>query len=150
MKSEVVETEPDYESEFLQLVMGLQSSGWMLLGKIANPITGKEERNLEGAKATIDVLMMLKQKTKGNLSRAEQSLLDGAIQQLQINYVDELNKKNAEEPQKVYQGEEQKAEVDKEESTENSESGKTKATRAEKEKEPSSKTKKSAKTKTKE
>ena len=84
--------EPEYESEFMQLVMGLQTSAWMLLGKIANPISGKQERNLEAAKATIDALMMLKAKTKGNLGMSEEALLNGAIQQLQLNYVEELEK----------------------------------------------------------
>ncbi|MBU4501240.1 MAG: DUF1844 domain-containing protein, partial [Nanoarchaeota archaeon] len=56
------------EAMFMQLIMGLQSSAWMLLGKVANPITGKMEKNLEGAKVTIDTIMMLKEKTKGNLS----------------------------------------------------------------------------------
>lgn len=84
--------EPKYESQFLQLVMGLQSSAWMLMGKIANPVSGKLEKNLEAAKATIDTLLMLKEKTKGNLSKAEQGLLESAIQQLQVNYVEEVNK----------------------------------------------------------
>jgi hypothetical protein len=81
--------ESNYESQFMQLVMGLQSSAWMLLGKIANPMTGKQEKNLEAAKQTIDTLLMLQAKTKGNLSNAEKSILDGAIQQLQLNYMEE-------------------------------------------------------------
>lgn len=81
--------ETNYESQFMQLVMGLQSSAWMLLGKIANPVTGKQEKNMGAAKQTVDTLLMLQAKTKGNLSKAEQSVLDGAIQQLQLNYLEE-------------------------------------------------------------
>ena len=84
-----------YESEFLQLVLGLQSSAWMLLGKIANPISGKQEKNLEAAKGIIDTLIMLKEKTRGNLSKTEESLLGSAIQQLEVNYVDEMSKEQS-------------------------------------------------------
>jgi hypothetical protein len=93
--------EAKYESEFMQLVMGLQGSAWMLLGKIANPITGTQEKNIEGAKAVIETLLMLKEKTRGNLSRAEESLLNGALQQLQLNYVDEMNKGIEEKPEEA-------------------------------------------------
>ena len=85
------------EAMFMQLVMGLQSSAMMLLGKVANPITGKIEKNLEAAKATIDTLMMLKEKTKGNLTDVEKEYIDNTTSQLQLNYVEELNKeKNSE------------------------------------------------------
>ncbi|MFH1849036.1 MAG: DUF1844 domain-containing protein [archaeon] len=81
-----------YDPEFIQLVIGLQSSAWMLLGKVANPMTGKTECSLEAAKATIDTLLMLKEKTRGNLSKDEEDLLSNAIQQLEINYVEETKK----------------------------------------------------------
>jgi hypothetical protein len=81
-----------YEAEFLQLVIGLHGSAWMLLGKVANPMTGKVERNLDAAKATIDTLAMLKAKTQGNLSKDEEDYLSNILQQLQLNYVDEAGK----------------------------------------------------------
>lgn len=77
------------EVMFMQLVMGLQSSAWMLLGKVANPITGKIEKNLEAAKATINTLMMIKEKTKGNLTKLEEEYLSNTVNQLQLNYVEE-------------------------------------------------------------
>ena len=101
--------EPNYESEFMQLVLGLQSSGWMLLGKIANPMTGTLEKNLDHAKATIDVLLMLKTKTKGNLTAAESSMLDSAITQLQVNYTFEVENANSEKPVKSEKKEEIKS-----------------------------------------
>jgi hypothetical protein len=82
----------EIEEYFYQLVLGLQSSAWMLLGKIANPMTGEVERNLEGAKATIDTLRMLKEKSKGNLTKEEDQLLTGSISQLEINYIAEAKK----------------------------------------------------------
>ena len=77
------------EALFMQLVVGLQSSGWMMLGKTPNPITGKIEKDLDAAKATIETLRMLKTKTKGNLSKTENDYLSNSIQQLQLNYVEE-------------------------------------------------------------
>ncbi len=88
----------DYEeSHFLQLVFSLQSSAWFLLGKVMNPVTGKAEKDLGGAKAVIDTLLMLKNKTKGNLTGNEQKLIDTAISNLELNYVEELEKESNEE-----------------------------------------------------
>jgi len=81
------------EAIFMQLIMGLQSSAWMLLGKVANPMTGKVEKNLEAAKGTIDTLIMLKEKTKGNLTKVEEDYINNTINQLQLNYVEEQDKK---------------------------------------------------------
>jgi|SRR3989338_2445539 len=85
------------ESHFLQLVYSLQSSAWFLLGKVMNPMTGKAEKDLGGAKAVIDTLLMLKNKTKGNLSANEQKLIDTAISNLELNYVEELEKESNQE-----------------------------------------------------
>src|SRR3989338_44804 len=85
------------ESHFLQLVYSLQSSAWFLLGKVMNPMTGKAEKDIGGAKAVIDTLLMLKNKTKGNLSANEQKLMDTAISNLELNYVEELEKESNEE-----------------------------------------------------
>jgi len=88
------------ESHFLQLVYSLQSSAWFLLGKVMNPMTGKAEKDLGGAKAVIDTLLMLKNKTKGNLSANEQKLLDTAISNLELNYVEEIEKEEKEAKEK--------------------------------------------------
>jgi hypothetical protein len=92
----MVNNEGLYAAEFLQLVIGLHGSAWMLLGKVANPMTGKVERNLDAAKATIDTLAMLKEKTRGNLSKDEGDYLSNILQQLQLNYVDEVEKSKIE------------------------------------------------------
>ena len=78
------------EGLFLQFVMSLMQSGMIQLGKVMNPMTQKVERDLHGAQATIDMLMMLKDKTKGNLSKTEETFLTNALSSLQMNYVDEV------------------------------------------------------------
>ena len=64
----------------------------MQLGKIANPLTGKIERDLNEAKYTIDMLNMLKEKTKNNLTPDEEKLINDAVFELQMNYIDEVKK----------------------------------------------------------
>lgn len=88
-----MEEKENFDAIFMQLIIGLQSSAWMLLGKVANPITGKVEKNLEAAKGTIDMLMMLQAKTKGNLTKVEEEYLNNTISQLQLNYVEESKEK---------------------------------------------------------
>jgi hypothetical protein len=69
------------------------------LGKMADP-TGKVSRNLEYVSQTIDLMEMLKDKTKGNVSEDIEKELDGMLSELRLNYVDEKEKpedKKAEE-----------------------------------------------------
>lgn len=77
---------------FITLVSSFYIACWQQLGKVANPLTGKIERNLEQAKYSIDILIVLKEKTKGNLTNEEENSLNQAIANLQMNYVDESNK----------------------------------------------------------
>ena len=77
---------------FIHFVLGLAHSGMVQLGKIMNPVTKQVERDLQSAKATIDLLMLLRDKTKGNLSKEEQDVLAQALSSLQLNYVEESNK----------------------------------------------------------
>jgi hypothetical protein len=80
------------KTHFAQLVLMMHDMAWQQLGKTANPITGKPQRNLEGAKFFIDVLGALEEKTKGNLSDEESQLLSQILSTLRLNYVDEANK----------------------------------------------------------
>ena len=77
---------------FLSLIAAHQQAGLQQLGKIANPMTGKIERNLEGARYAIEVLESLEKKTKGNLSEEEDRVLQEALTMLRLNYVDEARK----------------------------------------------------------
>ncbi|MCM8771997.1 MAG: DUF1844 domain-containing protein [Candidatus Omnitrophica bacterium] len=68
--------------------------GWRALGKITNPMTGKIEKNLELAKQIIEILETLKEKTKGNLTDEENRFLITTITDLQLNYVEEVEKES--------------------------------------------------------
>src|SRR5512140_1461832 len=78
---------------FTQLVLMFHAATMHQLGKIKNPVTGAIERDLAAAQNSIDILDMLKEKTKGNLGEEERRLLTTVIQELKLNYVDEANKK---------------------------------------------------------
>src|SRR5262245_50246246 len=73
---------------FAQLVMQQASMAMMLLGKAPHPQTGKTERDLDGAKFFIDQMEMLEAKTKGNLSRQEQALLQQNLMALRLEFVE--------------------------------------------------------------
>lgn len=75
--------------EFLTLIASFTTSGMVGLGKIPNPMTNEIEKNLDQAKYSIDMLVMIKEKTKGNLSVEEDRALSNAIADLQINYLQE-------------------------------------------------------------
>jgi len=77
---------------FVQLVTSLHAGALQQMGKIKNPVTDKIERNLEQAEFTIDLLDMLKEKTKGNLTADEEKFLNTVISELKLNFVDEKAK----------------------------------------------------------
>lgn len=64
----------------------------MQLGKLTNPVTNKTETEIEAAQVTIDMLDMLKSKSKGNLGDDESKFLDHVISDLKLNFVEEKNK----------------------------------------------------------
>ena len=86
---------------FMQLLYLLHTSAMQGLGKIADP-TGQLNRNLEYVSQTIDLMAMLKEKTKGNMSEDIEKMLDGMLSDLRLNYVDEKSKtpEKVEEKQK--------------------------------------------------
>ena len=77
---------------FMQLVLGLQQSGMMSLGKLMNPISRKIETNIEVARDTIDTLSALEARTKGNLEPDEERVLRQVITEMRMNYVDAVKK----------------------------------------------------------
>jgi len=75
----------------MQLIYMFHTSAMQGLGKIADP-TGQVTRNLEYVSQTIDLMEMLKVKTKGNITDEIEKLLDGMLSELRLNYVDEKAK----------------------------------------------------------
>ncbi len=77
-----------FQIDFSTFIMSLTSSAFYHLGDLADPMTGQKETNLPAVQQTIDMLIMLKAKTRGNLSADEDKLLDQLIYELQVKYVE--------------------------------------------------------------
>jgi len=80
---------------FMYLVGTFQSSAWIALGKMKNPMTDKIERNLEQASYYIDLLGMLQSKTKGNVSEYEEQMLINTVSELKMNFIEEQKNTNS-------------------------------------------------------
>lgn len=76
---------------FMQLLYMFHTSAMQGLGKIADP-TGQVTRNLDYVSQTIDLMEMLKDKSKGNISEDIEQVLDGMLSELRLNYIDEKAK----------------------------------------------------------
>ena len=74
---------------FFSLISMFASVCWQQLGKIPNQTEGVVNKNLKDAKSTIDILLMLRDKTKGNLTGTEEKLLNDTIASLPKNYEEE-------------------------------------------------------------
>ena len=79
---------------FMGLCTSLVTQAWMQLGKIKNPMTDKIESDLDAASLTIDMLGMLKEKTKGNVGDDETKILDQSVNDLRMNYIISKDKKD--------------------------------------------------------
>lgn len=75
---------------FLGLVHSFQSAAMQQMGKIMNPFTQAIERDIPQARLSIDMLVMLQQRTSGNLTPEESRFLAHVLRELQLNYVMEL------------------------------------------------------------
>jgi hypothetical protein len=74
--------------DFYTFVLSLGSSAFVHLGDAPNPETGETSApNLPVAHQTIDILAMLREKTRGNLTPAEEKFLDNMLTDLRLRYV---------------------------------------------------------------
>lgn len=80
------------EQLFFHLLYIFHASAMQSMGKIKNPVTDKIERNLEQAKQAIEMLEMIRDISKGNLTAPQTQMLDSLLTELRLNYVDESKK----------------------------------------------------------
>ncbi|HXG21423.1 MAG TPA: DUF1844 domain-containing protein [Methylomirabilota bacterium] len=78
---------------FSSFILGLITQALMFLGEVAPPPGQTKQVDLGAARQMIDLLAILKEKTKGNLDAAEDAMLENALYDLRIRYV-EIAKKN--------------------------------------------------------
>ena len=82
--------------DFSSFVLSLSTSVLYHFGEVPDPITNKKQRNLILAKQTIDILGILREKTAGNLSKEEDSLLTNLLYDLRMRYVKEIEQNKTE------------------------------------------------------
>jgi hypothetical protein len=78
----------ELSQRFIEFVMMHAQNAALFLGQIPNPKTGEGEVNLELAKMFIDQLAMIQEKTRGNLTNEETTVLRNALSNLQMAYVE--------------------------------------------------------------
>ena len=77
------------ELSFTAFVISLATTAAIHLGDIPDPQTGQPyETNLDGAKQMIDILMLLEQKTRGNLTAEERQVLEQVLYELRLRFVE--------------------------------------------------------------
>jgi len=103
IKTEKVEDtsrQEEFAFLFAQLVMQQSNMALMLLGKVAHPESGKVFQDVDAARLFIDQLEMLQAKTRGNLSKEEESLLKQTLMTLRLNFVQTVESPSTAEQQK--------------------------------------------------
>jgi hypothetical protein len=73
---------------FIEFVMMQAQNAALFLGQIPNPQTGQAEVNLDVARMFIDQLAMIQEKTRGNLTTEESTVLRNALSSLQMAFVE--------------------------------------------------------------
>lgn len=84
--------EEEMQVNFFTYMTSMGYQAMIFLGEIPNPMTGQSAKNLRQAKFIIDTLVMMKDKTKGNLNDQENSFLEGTLYELQMKYVEVIQK----------------------------------------------------------
>lgn len=78
--------------DFTTFVLSISSAAFMGLGLVPMADTGKTQVDLVLARQNIDLLELLKEKTKNNLTSEEQKLIDNLLLETRMKYVEILKK----------------------------------------------------------
>ena len=73
--------------DFETLIRSFAGTAMLQLGLVEDPIHGRIPPDLEAARETIDMLGLLEEKTRGNLTPSEQRFLDDVLYQLRVSFV---------------------------------------------------------------
>jgi hypothetical protein len=86
---------------FVGFVLSLAHTAAFHFGDVPDPVTGKPgTANLPAAQQIIDILALLEQKTRGNLTAEERQLLEQLLYELRLRYI-EASKTAAPEPSRI-------------------------------------------------
>jgi len=76
------------EASFPMIISSFVAQALIALGEMESPVDGQRHRDLDAAKFSIDILQVLDDKTKGNLADDERKMLQGALYDLRMRYVE--------------------------------------------------------------
>ncbi|MFN0108349.1 MAG: DUF1844 domain-containing protein [Blastocatellia bacterium] len=80
------DVEPE-QTMFTEFVMNIASSAFVYLGLVEHPATGQRQVDMMAAKETIDLLLLLREKTNGNLTPGEAKFFDELLTELKTQFV---------------------------------------------------------------
>jgi len=86
------------ELNFLTFIMTLAMAGMQQLGSVPNPETGESKIDLLHGSQTIELLRIIQEKTKGNLTKEEEDYLRSALTNLRLSYAEAVNKESPKKP----------------------------------------------------
>jgi len=81
----------DFKLDFATFVLSLSSTVLIATGELPDPISKETRKNIPLAKQMIDVISMLREKTKGNLTKEENELINGLCSELKMKYLQAVN-----------------------------------------------------------
>lgn len=82
----------EFKLTFSNFIMSLAQTAYVQLGIIEDPFSKQKNAELKDAKNTIDLIEMLQEKTKGNLTQDEQELIEDVLYDLRMKYLYETDK----------------------------------------------------------
>lgn len=80
------------QANFLQFISGFAVQTLVHLGKMSNPMSGETAVDLPNAKYSIDILAVIQDKTRGNLTPQEEEYFSNMLRDLRLEYVDALKR----------------------------------------------------------
>jgi hypothetical protein len=87
-KEDVLQEEAQLpEINFTNFLLSISTSALIQLGEVPDPVSKQSVKQLSSAKQTIDLIGMLQEKTKGNLSSEEEKLIEYILYDLRMRYV---------------------------------------------------------------
>ena len=76
------------EVTFTTFMVGLSTQALAALGEISDPVSGARSKDLQAAQQLIDIIGMLREKTRGNLDPDEDGLIEAILFDLRMKYVE--------------------------------------------------------------
>lgn len=83
---------PSVQDRILMCIEILHQGAWIAMGLIANPVTGKIERDLAQARMAIDSVAFLAEKVEGDLDEATRREIKRVVSDLQMNFVRQMQR----------------------------------------------------------